>query len=753
MDKIKISSLESLLRLPGDPAGQSVIVSDTSMLTCGCLISESWFGTGSSCPNCGKENVSILSEIKPLRDLYKIIQQLNTQLAAVSIPTPTTSNNNITAPPSLMANSRRRRSSSKKSIKAGTLDTFNEGSQFQSQDSMDLISLFYKFAKEEEYVHIEPPPSTSPNNSKVQPISIRNKGNGTTNPEKHEIGSSSLNSYQNSTSISPSHNAPHLKVDPTDSLKNQSLEFEKNLLKGLSEEKEYNFSKCFPFYRKSSTFPTQQLKFSMSNLSFKSNSIMKKSARFIGSDIYTYFDFALGNEVTRFVLISEKRWELYEYIVPLSETDTASIKPQMICCGKSTGEYGENINNLNTFPSTSSAIKEIVIKNDFNSESSNDSDLKKRLQQWDHLYCKLSKNYLFISGTKGVMRLFNLNRMSPYTFGQPIYTYVTNFPIRCVSISPNDKLLACAITAKERLSSKEQPFIVLHRLHASDDGYLHSVEPITITIPYRDPIKLLNFNATSTHLLCCTAWESRYLIIRLRNMTGGPNDSSENYRKPRLIWSDQSYKSNRRHRGGENDGEDEEQRENDNDLMMTNEGVTDVQFGSLHSNTIILSSCSLKSRPPMIVRLDGALIDSNRNRSVSDSQTSITSVGGEDDEIKSSETVTKFPEIGSSIYSFAMSPRGDGIVFLDKSGRLFLVSTPGLRFNSTTSLATNKNVVVLLGEVSNAERFTEAASIKFSPDGGKIFAVDRKGILSVFDFTKGVPGDDLDVVKCKILNI
>ena len=112
----------------------------------------------------------------------------------------------------------------------------------------------------------------------------------------------------------------------------------------------------------------------------------------------------------------------------------------------------------------------------------------------------------------------------------------------------------------------------------------------------------------------------------------------------------------------------------------------------------------------------------------------------------------KISEVGSLIHGFSLSPRGDGIVFLDKDGRLYLIPTPNLLSKSTTSTSgASKKVVILLGEVSNAERFTEAAAIKFSSDGGKIFAVDRKGVFSVFDFTKGVPGEDLDVVKCKIL--
>ncbi|KAG2733378.1 hypothetical protein G9P44_002903 [Scheffersomyces stipitis] len=738
MEKIKISSLESLLRFPG----YSQLVSDASVLTCGCLASESGFSidkvnNSGKCPNCNTENVSILSEIKPLRDLFKIVQSLNYQLTSQSSS-------------SFQTSSRRRRSSSKKSVRGGIESAIAEGSS--ASDSMDFITLFYKFAKEEDQASMPEKPA-SPDHAKVQPIAIQPGKASADLP----VANSSLPSYHNSTSLSPQHNTPNFGLESSfhraeSTFNTNNLIFDESLVKSYSEEKEYNFSKCFPYHRKLSTFATQSSKL---HLSFKSGSIIKRN--FIGSNIHTYLDFNIGKEVTRFVLITEKKWELYEYVVPISGSDNYGVKPQLICCGKSTGEYGDSSSSLNSFNGAKSATGEIVIKNDFNTSndgvSTSDSDLKKKLQSWDHLYCRLSKNYLVISGTKGMMRVFNVNRMSPYQFGQPVYTYITNFPIRCIAIAPNDGLVACGITARERLSGKEQPFIILHRLLSSEDNYLHQVDPITITIPYRDPIKIMRFNLTSTHLLCCTAWESRYLVIKLRST----NENGENYRRPRMIWSDTTYKSKRFRSDVE--GEDklaEETADADYELMMTNEGITDLQFGALNSNTVVISSCSLKSRPPVVIRLDGALIDSKKHHTFSDNYSVQNSFNSMEDEeyssIKAAETVMKISEVGSLIHGFSLSPRGDGIVFLDKDGRLYLIPTPNLSSKSTTSTSgASKKVVILLGEVSNAERFTEAAAIKFSSDGGKIFAVDRKGVFSVFDFTKGVPGEDLDVVKCKIL--
>ncbi|ODV77386.1 uncharacterized protein CANTADRAFT_55534 [Suhomyces tanzawaensis NRRL Y-17324] len=730
MNKLNLSSLEELLRFPGVLSEE--LIPDASVLSCGCLTSEAIFRSSGVpfCYNCQKEGVDIISEVRPLRDLYNIIQQLNVQLIG---------------PPQNANYGDRRRSSSKRS--GGVF----EDSQ-PAPETMDLISLFYKFAKEEE--NLAEPLKLQTDHSIVKPIEIKRHSQELRKLHHFQ----SVNVHVPSTnSISPRQRSAEKAsfLNSTPEVMN-SLLLESNLLKSLSEEKEYNFSKCFPFHRKLTTFPTQQVKFnlaSMTQIPFKSGSMIKKNTRFTGSDIHTYVDLQLDIEVTRFVLINEKRWELYEYTVPLNDS-SAESRPQMICCGKLSGEYGENMNELNPANNDTTVTGEIIIKNEFNHNnsdqvaSSQESDIKKKLQLWDFLFCQLSSDYLVISGTKGIMRVINLKRNLSYGLGQPIYTYITNFPIRCISMAPNNSLVACGITARERLSGKEQPFVILHRLILGQNQKLASVDPITITIPYRDPIKLINFNPSSTHLVCCTVWESRYLVIKLRS-----NELSDNYRRPRLIWSDLSIKSQRRHSELEGvaaaDAQDQ--------LMMGHEGITDLQFGSRYSNTVIITSCSLKSRPPLVIRLDGPLIDSNRTQSVAVSDTysiqnSMNSVEEEDfSSVNSAEVILKLSEVGSSAHRTALSPRGDGIVFVNKDGSIYLVSTPNL--NSSALTSTNKRVVVLLGEVANAERFTEAASIKFSADGSKIFTVDRKGTFSVFDFTKGVPGEDVDVVKCKLINV
>ena len=75
----KFSSLEDLLRIPG--YNGSVIL-DISVLSCGCLTSESTFNElniARICPTCQLQNVSILAPVKPLRDLYNIISNQQSQ--------------------------------------------------------------------------------------------------------------------------------------------------------------------------------------------------------------------------------------------------------------------------------------------------------------------------------------------------------------------------------------------------------------------------------------------------------------------------------------------------------------------------------------------------------------------------------------------------------------------------------------------------------------------------------------------------
>ena len=81
----------------------------------------------------------------------------------------------------------------------------------------------------------------------------------------------------NSTSISPQNHKylmdsalsvvqrTNTELD-TSTIRNNPTNLAINLLESVSEQKEFNFTKCFPFHRKLTTFPTQQLKLNFSSM-------------------------------------------------------------------------------------------------------------------------------------------------------------------------------------------------------------------------------------------------------------------------------------------------------------------------------------------------------------------------------------------------------------------------------------------------------------------------------------------------------
>lgn len=666
------------------------------------------------CPICNHQ-AQLLKPVAPLRDLYRLIQQFLAD-----------------------SNSRpRRRLSLKRSMR------LNSESKLPSfTDSTDLMGLFCKYAKDDAAEHGE-------RSERIEaPVKLES-----TLPPKEGRLIPTTGAVSSVFSISPrdKYTTPIEKY--ASQLTNQSLAEDvlaaeqqaAQLFLGFNEKEEYNFSRCFPFHRKVSTFQTQQNK-----ILFKSKMLVKKLSRFIGSAISTQYDRTTNTERTLFVLVSERRWELYEY--------TTNGRPALVACGKLTGEFGSLYHDMKL-----PVDEGIVVRNEFsgNDKAGEEEDgVHHRLKSWVHLYCSLSERFLVISGTRGVVRVLNVDpSLGPR--GAPVYTYLTNFPIRCVSMAPSNGLIACGITALERISGKQQPFIIVHKIDSDSFGKVTEVTPITITVPYRDPLKIISFNASSTHLVCCTVYEMRYFVIKLRS------DETQDYKKPRLIWSD--MRVNRKNRKKLIDGDSESDRMDealmhDDDQMLDNEGITDIKFGLPYTNTMVMTSSSLKSRPSIVLKLNGPTIDSRRKSAWASSgdffyenELHISATPGHDDDADSSniadvDVLMKIPEIGSNIYRAEVSPRGDGMIFVDKLGRLLLVATPNVQLN-LVGLGQALKRVVQLGESADALRFCEATSVKFSSDGGKIFAVDRKGLFQVFDFTKGIPGEDPEVIKCKIISV
>lgn len=710
MDPAKLVQLENILRFHGLSLP---LVSDAAVLSCGCLVSESAFIQSGQCPLCSSAS-AIVSAVKPLRDLHRLIEQFRLET----------------------------RPHRKLSLRSGI--------ETQKPDTTDLVGLFYKYAKEEMEKSNPAPSQTqskrqsqmkNDNQSPTKAISIPATGDS---GKSKSISSSPEERFFNST-------VERQRTAQTQNSEQSLLIIDStrlHILMGLSEKEEYNFSRCFPFHRKHTSFQTQQNRFGL-----KSRSFLNKNTKFCCTDIVSRPDPATQAEITTFALISEKGWELYKLV---------DGRPKLAACGKSTGEYGPLATDME-LPKDHG----VVIRNEFsgtaNSDKGESDETASRLKSWVQLYCRLSERYLVISGTRGVVRVLNVDpQFGPV--GSPVYTYITNFPIRCIAIAPNQSLIACGITALERISSKQQPFIILHKLDYDSTGKV-LIRPVTITVPFRDPLKTMNFNASSSHLLACTVYEMRYFIVRLRL------EHSVDYSRPRLIWNDTRLgKPDGTKRRGTNDTGKEDSNTvplNEDDAMLDNEGITAIKFGVAFTNTVVITSSSLKNRPPIVLKLNGPALDYGLQllRTGSDgyesfyhqnydtlyqdmSATTPTTEPSDKSTIEDVEVVMKVPEVGSSIYNVEISPRGDGMVFVDKLGKLYLVSS-----NVQLGQRQLRNRVVLLGESADAYRYSESTTVRFSSDGGKVYAVDRRGLIQVFDFTKGVPGEDLDVIKCKIISV
>ncbi|KAH3900542.1 Ptr3p SCDLUD_003530 [Saccharomycodes ludwigii] len=435
----------------------------------------------------------------------------------------------------------------------------------------------------------------------------------------------------------------------------------------LDEEKEYFFAKCFPMYRKRTQYSTHP-KF-----------LRAKSKLFINTDI--------SPDCSKFALITEKKWEIYSI-------DGNSNETKLFCCGKITGEYGPDFDHL-TLPHPD-AIKP---KTHNGGSETNSSSSK---IEWDHLFCKLSLNFLVITGTKGYLRIFDLEKG-----GEPIYTFHSIFPIRCMDIDYNTNIIACGITGKDRTNGAEQALISFYRIGPqSDDSEIngsarpdHKIErkvsytvlaPITITLPYRDPINTLQFSQDGNYLSCSTCFESRFLVISTRKIS-----------EPRLVMK--SIRSI--------------------DTSLESEGITDTKIFPGNSNLMCVTAVSFNA-PPIVIntKIQNITMTSNQH-------------------VAQPTMLLRLDELGSKIYKCEISPRNDSIAFLDKNGTVYIMSSP-------TMGDSEKRRIVIVEVCANAFRLREAASLRFSSDGHKLYILDRKGNLYIEDFAAGLPQSTF-VTKCK----
>ncbi|GAV52384.1 hypothetical protein ZYGR_0AG03750 [Zygosaccharomyces rouxii] len=631
---------------------RSGLVDDSSMLSCGCCISEKLYiklqilmGEGCvQCPSCQSVNASMVGAVKPLRNIFSLLQLLQRNRSesgneleplvgsdrSVTDDSATTAHKSLLIPEGV----------SLTPTKTGDIPLQYESGRSEHfggspNKPHSLLSLFHAVATRVNNESLENGPYAGAANN--TPVGL--------SPEGNDNELSSTEDLKVLDNASNTRTVPISQDSVTGSIRNDA----QNLTVSIStnEEKEYYFAKCFPVYRRRTQFNTHQ--------------------KFLKTKSKLFVNMAISPDCTKFALITEHRWEVYNIPNEISKQN-----PTLLFCGKSTGEYGPTFDNLQ-FPTD----KEVLTSK--NEKSPNGS--------WEHYYCKLSNDLLVISGTKRRLRIFDLNQG-----GQPIYTYLSGFPIRCIDIDPNSNLLACGVTGKDRNTGSEQALIVFHRITrnkvTSEPEFL---SPFTITLPYRDPINTLQFSNDGLYLSCSTALESRFLVISLRKVN-----------EPKLVMK--SLRSI--------------------DTSMESEGITDTKLFPGNPNLMCVTSMAFNS-PPIVIN------------------TKIQNTEGLQN-VAQPTMLIRLDELGSKIYKCEVSPRNDSIAFLERNGSVYIMFAP-------TMMDNEKKRIVLVDMVANAYRAKESAALRFSPDGHKLLILDRKGILYVEDFSHGLPQGH-EVRKCKQIN-
>lgn len=424
------------------------------------------------------------------------------------------------------------------------------------------------------------------------------------------------------------------------SFKNQIEDVTRSV--SIDEEKEYYFAQCFPIYRKRSQYSTHP--------------------KFLKTKSRLYINMSISPDCSKFALLTELKWEVHS-IRP-------GQPPVLLFCGKSSGEYGPDFDHLGN-PADMSVLL------------TKGADASKK-ESWNHIYCKLSNDFLIISGTKRKFRVFDLNKN-----GQPVHTYSSAFPIRCIDIDSNSNTIACGITGRDRLTGSEQALIAFHKIERNKVTLEPEISPpTTITLPYRDPINTLQFSDDGVYLSCSTTFESRFLIISLRK-----------FNEPRLIMK--SLRSI--------------------DTSLESEGITDVKLFPGNASLMCVTSAAFNA-PPIVVNTKIQNIDGLQS-------------------VAQPTMLIRVEEVGSNIHRCAVSPRNDSIAFLDRNGSVYIMFSP-------TMIDSDKRRIVLVDMISNAYRAHESAALRFSIDGHKLYILDRKGILHIEDFSYGLPQGH-EVTKCK----
>ncbi|KAG5361180.1 SPS-sensor component PTR3 [Yarrowia sp. E02] len=486
--------------------------------------------------------------------------------------------------------------------------------------------------------------------------------------------------------------------------------------------RESYFQKCFPMHRKQFEHATQPRSF-------------LRTPRFR--------KVLISPDCIMIAMVGEKHWEVFKV------GENFNYPPTLHCEGLMSGVYGRLTENR--YPKKDRYAKEDEVTVEYPPPGPPDlGDF-----EWEFNHASLSNRYLAITGTKGMVRVFDLEKL-----GKPIYTYRSDFNAQAIALSPSGSLLVCSITGRDLKTDAVKPMIALHNLgdlrrkmrvrrdsaregasrdpnttprrdstvstqrrdsgsttqrrdsvatstisrtsttrtaestHSNSSGSTFGMtrgSPTTLTTPYTDPVTRLIISAQETSILCATETQSRFFVIDVQSPV-----------EPRLIM-----KSARRA-----------------DPSPEAEGITDLSF--FPNQQVVVVASLAKESPPIVV-------DTNvRNLHPALPPTSVSQPS----------LLSRLDSLGYNIHSVAVSPRGDAMAFVDKSGMVYVV------YLDPHTYAARKTVLV--AEVSSAQNAYEAAALRFSADGQVLFTVDYKGICHIQDWGAGMP-NHAGVGKCQTL--
>lgn len=422
-----------------------------------------------------------------------------------------------------------------------------------------------------------------------------------------------------------------------------------------AEIREFNFYKCFPIFRKKFLHNTQ------------TRGLLQRSSK------NPILATAISPDCTKFVLVGKFKWLIYS--IPPDFNDVPIL-----------------IHTID--PSLESPPKEG--------------------HNWDNPMVAMTNSLMCVASASGLLRVYEI---TPTGFHMT-HDQQSDFGIHCMALSPHGTMIAYAIIGRDKSHNDIQPMIVLRTLGVGADtssptrtramsfNSMSSVsslpstasrfetgKSITVTSPYRDPISTLSFSQDECYLTCSTYSESRFLVISVIN----PLEPRMVLKSSRRVDPDEHY-----------------------------EGITSVRLFPDSSRYMVVTSSAVAA-PPIV--LDTKIAHSSS--ALSDHSTLVRP-----------SLLMRVDKVGTQIHSCEISPRGDAVAFLDKNGLIYIMHSPGMTIDTRR--------ITIVTEVNGSSSYKQAATMRFSPSGHVLFAVDKRGNLHIEDFAAGLP-HHAGLGKCRIL--